>query len=148
MKTKSLLIQLLFMSWESIQRVACGSLCELANDKDSIELIEKESITDRLTELLRSKDEALATYSAAILFRLSEDKPQQQQHQPPHSRNLSDNTAAVQYNNALNAYELEMKQHNEMINQMDNQQMTASQFNNSIGMQQQQQPSTWFDTDL
>ena len=82
LKCIPLLIQLLFMSWESIQRVACGSLCELANDKDSIELIEKESITDRLTELLRSKDEALATYSAAILFRLSEDKPQQQQHQP------------------------------------------------------------------
>jgi len=148
LKCIPLLIQLLFMSWESIQRVACGSLCELANDKDSIELIEKESITDRLTELLRSKDEALATYSAAILFRLSEDKPQQQQHQPPHSRNLSDNAAAIQYNNALNAYELEMKQHNEMINQMDNQQMTASQFNNSIGLQQQQQPSAWFDTDL
>ena len=154
LKCIPLLVQLLFMSWESIQRVACGSLCELANDKESIESIEKENVTDRLTELLRSKDEALATYSAAILFRLSEDKPQQRSNDDlkrsselsfPHSRNVTDG----QYN-SMNAYELEMKQHNDMNAQMDNLQISG-QFiknNNNSSVQQQQQPSTWFDTDL
>jgi hypothetical protein len=55
LKCIPVLVQLLFMTWESIQRVACGCLSELANDKLSIELIENERITDKLTELLRSR---------------------------------------------------------------------------------------------
>ncbi len=85
LKCIPVLVQLLFMSWESIQRVACGCLSELSNDKQSTELIENEHITDKLTELLRSKDHAISTYAAAVLFRLSEDKPAMtpigQQHQ-------------------------------------------------------------------
>ena len=58
--------------------MACGCLSELAsNDRTSTELIENERITDKLTELLRSKDHAISTYAAAVLFRLSEDKPNQ-----------------------------------------------------------------------
>ncbi len=61
LKCIPVLVQLLFMSWESIQRVACGCLSELANDKASTEQIEHEHITDKLTELLHSK--GIITYS-------------------------------------------------------------------------------------
>ena len=59
LKCIPVLVQLLYMQWESIQRVACGCLSELANDKQSVELIDAERITDKLTELLRSKDHAV-----------------------------------------------------------------------------------------
>ena len=42
LKCIPVLVQLLFMPWEGIQRVACGSLSELANDKLNAELIENE----------------------------------------------------------------------------------------------------------
>lgn len=59
-----------------MQRVAAGVLCELAADKESAELIESEGATAPLTELLHSQNEGVATYAAAILYRMSEDKPQ------------------------------------------------------------------------
>lgn len=37
-------------------------------------MIEQEGATSPLTELLHSRNEAVATYAAAILFRMSEDK--------------------------------------------------------------------------
>lgn len=58
------------------QRVAAGVLCELAADKESAEIIESEGATAPLTELLHSRNEGVATYAAGILFRMSEDKPQ------------------------------------------------------------------------
>lgn len=51
-------------------------LCELAADKEGAEMIEQEGATAPLTELLHSRNEAVATYAAAVLFRMSEDKPQ------------------------------------------------------------------------
>ncbi|KAJ8945183.1 hypothetical protein NQ314_009296, partial [Rhamnusium bicolor] len=54
-------VQLLFNDIENIQRVAAGVLCELAADKEGAEMIEQEGV---------------ATYAAAVLFRMSEDKPQ------------------------------------------------------------------------
>lgn len=36
---------------------------------------EREGATAPLTELLHSRNEGVATYAAAILFRMSEDKP-------------------------------------------------------------------------
>lgn len=57
------------------QRVAAGVLCELAADKEGAELIEAEGATAPLTELLHSRNEGVATYAAAVLFRMSEDKP-------------------------------------------------------------------------
>lgn len=39
-------------------------------------MIEREGATNPLTELLHSRNEGVATYAAAILFRMSEDKPQ------------------------------------------------------------------------
>ncbi|XP_014244093.1 armadillo segment polarity protein-like isoform X2 [Cimex lectularius] len=69
-------VQLLFNEIENIQRVAAGVLCELALDKEGAELIEQEGATAPLTELLHSRNEGVATYAAAVLFRMSEDKPQ------------------------------------------------------------------------
>jgi hypothetical protein len=62
------------------------------NDRLCADIIEKQNCTQKLTELLKSNDEGvgkfddlilfslikffiLATYAAAILFRLSDDKP-------------------------------------------------------------------------
>ncbi|CAF0717653.1 unnamed protein product [Adineta steineri] len=59
----------------SIQRAAAGVLCELVNDRLCADIIEKQNCTQKLTELLKSNDEGVATYAAAILFRLSDDKP-------------------------------------------------------------------------
>ncbi|XP_058802817.1 armadillo segment polarity protein-like isoform X2 [Phymastichus coffea] len=69
-------VQLLFNEIENIQRVAAGVLCELAVDKEGAEMIEQEGATAPLTELLHSRNEGVATYAAAVLFRMSEDKPQ------------------------------------------------------------------------
>jgi catenin beta 1 len=57
-----------------LQRVAAGVLCELAVDKEVAELIEQEGATAPLTELLSSANEGVATYAAAVLFKMSEDK--------------------------------------------------------------------------
>lgn len=71
-----LFVQLLYSNIENIQRVAAGVLCELAADKDGADKIEEEGATAPLTELLHSRNEGVATYAAAVLFRMSEDKPQ------------------------------------------------------------------------
>lgn len=75
-KTVLFVLQLLYSTIESIQRVAAGVLCELAADKEGAEIIEQEGATAPLTELLHSRNEGVATYAAAVLFRMSEDKPQ------------------------------------------------------------------------
>ncbi|XP_055618694.1 armadillo segment polarity protein isoform X5 [Toxorhynchites rutilus septentrionalis] len=68
-------VQLLFYNdIENIQRVAAGVLCELAVDKEVAEMIEAEGATAPLTELLNSANEGVATYAAAVLFKMSEDK--------------------------------------------------------------------------
>ncbi|XP_037085195.1 armadillo segment polarity protein-like isoform X2 [Pollicipes pollicipes] len=68
-------VQLLFNEFDNIQRVAAGVLCELAADKEGAEMIEREGATAPLTDLLHSRNEGVATYAAAVLFRMSEDKP-------------------------------------------------------------------------
>lgn len=57
--------------------MAAGVLCELAADKESADLIEAAGATSPLTDLLHSRNEGVATYAAAILFRMSEDKSQE-----------------------------------------------------------------------
>ena len=56
--------------------MAAGVLCELAADKEGAEIIEQEGARAPLTELLHSSNEGVATYAAAVLFRMSQDKPQ------------------------------------------------------------------------
>ncbi|KAG1676894.1 Armadillo segment polarity protein [Nymphon striatum] len=69
-------VQLLYNDIENIQRVGAGVLCELSIDKEGAEMIEQEGATAPLTDLLHSPNEGVATYAAAVLFRMSEDKPQ------------------------------------------------------------------------
>lgn len=46
----------------------------MAADRESADLIEAAGATSPLTELLHSRNEGVATYAAAILFRMSEEK--------------------------------------------------------------------------
>lgn len=68
--------QLLQSNIENITRVAAGVLCELSQEKEGADMIEAENATGPLTDLLRSANEGIAAYAAAVLFRMSEDKPQ------------------------------------------------------------------------
>ncbi|XP_061829790.1 junction plakoglobin-like isoform X1 [Nerophis lumbriciformis] len=74
MQTIPLFVQLLYSYVENVKRVAAGVLCELALDKHSAELIDAEGASAPLMELLHSNNEGIATYAAAVLFRISEDK--------------------------------------------------------------------------
>ncbi|XP_053531280.1 junction plakoglobin [Ictalurus punctatus] len=74
MQTIPLFVQLLYSCVESVRRVSAGVLCELALDKHSAELIDAEGASAPLMELLHSTNEGIATYAAAVLFRISEDK--------------------------------------------------------------------------
>ncbi|XP_036406186.1 junction plakoglobin a [Megalops cyprinoides] len=74
MQTIPLFVQLLYSPIENVKRVSAGVLCELALDKQSAEIIDAEGASAPLMELLHSSNEGIATYAAAVLFRISEDK--------------------------------------------------------------------------
>ncbi|KAI2659393.1 Junction plakoglobin [Labeo rohita] len=74
MDTIPLFVQLLYSPLDNVKRVAAGVLCELALDKQSAEIIDSEGACAPLMELLHSSNEGIATYAAAVLFRISEDK--------------------------------------------------------------------------
>lgn len=69
-------VQMLYSNLDNIQRAAVKVLCELAADKEGAEAIENEAATAPLTEFSHSQDEEIAIYAAAVLYRMSEDKPQ------------------------------------------------------------------------
>uniref|UniRef100_A0A8C6KAD0 Junction plakoglobin a n=2 Tax=Nothobranchius furzeri TaxID=105023 RepID=A0A8C6KAD0_NOTFU len=70
-----LLVQLLYSPVDNVKRVAAGALCELALDRQAAALIDSEGAAAPMMELLHSPNEGIATYAAAVLFRISEDKP-------------------------------------------------------------------------
>ncbi|XP_064421403.1 junction plakoglobin a [Latimeria chalumnae] len=72
--TVPLFVQLLYSPVENIQRVAAGVLCELAQEREAAEIIDRQGASAPLMELLHSQNEGIATYAAAVLFRTSEDK--------------------------------------------------------------------------
>ncbi|KAM9315220.1 junction plakoglobin-like isoform 1-T2 [Pholidichthys leucotaenia] len=74
LETIPLFVQLLYSPVDNVKRVAAGVLCELALDKQSADLIDSEGASAPLMELLHSNNEGIATYAAAVLFRISEDK--------------------------------------------------------------------------
>uniref|UniRef100_A0A8C5EM75 Junction plakoglobin-like n=1 Tax=Gouania willdenowi TaxID=441366 RepID=A0A8C5EM75_GOUWI len=74
LQTIPLFVQLLYSPVDNVKRVAAGALCELALDKPSAEIIDSEGASAPLMELLHSNNEGIATYAAAVLFRISEDK--------------------------------------------------------------------------
>ncbi|CAG5104936.1 Oidioi.mRNA.OKI2018_I69.chr1.g1695.t1.cds [Oikopleura dioica] len=59
----------------NMQRSAAGLLCELATDKEAADQIEAQNATVILQPLLHSANECVATYAAATMYRMSEDKP-------------------------------------------------------------------------
>lgn len=69
-------VQMLYSDLENVQRAAVKVLCELALDKEGAEAIENEAATAPLTEFSHSRDDEIAIYAAAVLYRMSEDKPQ------------------------------------------------------------------------
>ncbi|XP_013865630.1 junction plakoglobin a [Austrofundulus limnaeus] len=73
-QTIPLFVQLLYSPVDNVKRVAAGALCELALDKQSADTIDAEGAAAPLMELLHSSNEGIATYAAAVLFRISEDK--------------------------------------------------------------------------
>lgn len=164
LKCIPVLVQLLFMTWENIQRVACGCLSELANDKQSTEQIEQEHITDKLTELLHSKDHAISTYAAAVLFRLSEDKPtngvsstipnavlQNGSEQNPYGSNINyamNNDPNSIYSGANSRINAGSNDQYVTYGQQHQDPYEMNPYDQKAGHQQQQSPATWFDTDL
>uniref|UniRef100_A0A3Q3LSE5 Junction plakoglobin a n=1 Tax=Labrus bergylta TaxID=56723 RepID=A0A3Q3LSE5_9LABR len=74
LQTIPLFVQLLYSPVDNVKRVAAGILCELALDKTSAEMIDAEGASSPLMDLLHSSNEGIATYAAAVLFRISEDK--------------------------------------------------------------------------
>lgn len=74
LQTIPLFVQLLYSPVDNVKRVAAGVLCELALDKQSAEIIDSEGASAPLMDLLHSNNEGIATYAAAVLFRISEDK--------------------------------------------------------------------------
>ena len=50
-------------------------MCELATDKEAADQIEAQNATVILQPLLHSANECVATYAAATMYRMSEDKP-------------------------------------------------------------------------
>ncbi|XP_074518238.1 junction plakoglobin a [Halichoeres trimaculatus] len=74
LQTIPLFVQLLYSPVDNVKRVAAGVLCELALDKTSAEMIDAEGASAPLMDLLHSNNEGIATYAAAVLFRISEDK--------------------------------------------------------------------------
>ncbi|KAM3622958.1 uncharacterized protein V6R79_005386 [Siganus canaliculatus] len=74
LETIPLFVQLLYSPVDNVKRVAAGVLCELALDKQSAEIIDREGASAPLMELLHSSNEGIATYAAAVLFRISDDK--------------------------------------------------------------------------
>merc|ERR1739838_1223017 len=74
LQTIPLFVQLLYSPVDNVKRVAAGVLCELALDKPSAEMVDSEGASAPLMELLHSNNEGIATYAAAVLFRISEDK--------------------------------------------------------------------------
>ena len=69
-----MLVELLYNEQEAVQRVAVATLCELATEREGADKIEQEGATIPLTNLLNSRNEAISTYSAAILYQFSDGK--------------------------------------------------------------------------
>lgn len=69
-------VSFLYCDEENLQQASVGVLSELALEKRAVDIIEAEGATAALTELLHSRNEIIATFAAAVLYRMSEDKPQ------------------------------------------------------------------------
>ncbi|KAA0186705.1 Catenin beta, partial [Fasciolopsis buskii] len=69
--------QLLYSQSQSLQRAAAAFLSQLSTSASGASAIEQEGACPRLTELIQSNNEYIAAYSAAVLHRITRDKPEQ-----------------------------------------------------------------------
>lgn len=72
------LLQFLYSNIINIQKVSAAIMSELAVDKDSAEIIEKEGGMAPLHELMQSPNEVLAGYAASLMMKLCNWMPQDQ----------------------------------------------------------------------
>ncbi|KAF8568780.1 hypothetical protein P879_04520 [Paragonimus westermani] len=68
-------VQLLYSPSESVQRASVAFLSQLAASRAGAKAIEQEGACPRLTEMIQSNNEYIAAYSAAVLHRITRDKP-------------------------------------------------------------------------
>ena len=110
------LVELLYNEQEAVQRVAVATLCELAAEKEGADKIEQEGATIPLTNLLNSRNEAISTYSAAILYQFSDGKSLD------YKKQLTSELSSSLYRDDLNLSNL---------NAANNWQMTLSSMNSA-----------------
>ncbi|KER26054.1 hypothetical protein T265_06630 [Opisthorchis viverrini] len=70
-------VQLLYTPIPSIQRASVALLSLLASSKAGAKAIEQEGACPKLTEMIQSSNEYIAAYSAAVLHRITKDKPEE-----------------------------------------------------------------------
>lgn len=73
----TIVVQLLYSQSQSLQRAAAAFLSQLSTSASGASAIEQEGACPRLTELIQSNNEYIAAYSAAVLHRITRDKPEQ-----------------------------------------------------------------------
>nr|WMQ53808.1 putative bCatenin1 [Dugesia tahitiensis] len=88
---------LLFNHLESIQRVTAGLLVEVSAERMGLELIISQIvITNKLSEMVHSNNEAISTYASAILIRATEEK--NKRYAASHNYNVPQNTNNLRNN--------------------------------------------------
>lgn len=70
-------VQLLYTTSTCLQRATTALLSQLSNSRAGCLAIEREGACSRLTELIQSSNEYIAAYSAAVLHRIAQDKPEE-----------------------------------------------------------------------
>uniref|UniRef100_A0A183B095 Junction plakoglobin n=1 Tax=Echinostoma caproni TaxID=27848 RepID=A0A183B095_9TREM len=73
----TVVVQVLYSQSQSLQRAAAAFLSQLSTAPSGASAIEQEGACPRLTELIQSNNEYIAAYSAAVLHRITRDKPEE-----------------------------------------------------------------------
>ncbi|KAK4467862.1 hypothetical protein MN116_008782 [Schistosoma mekongi] len=72
----SSVVRLVYSPSECLQRASTAFLSQLSTSRSGCQAIEKEGVCPRFTELIQSNNEYIAAYTAAILHRIAQDKPE------------------------------------------------------------------------
>ncbi|KAH8857318.1 Catenin beta [Schistosoma japonicum] len=72
----SSVVRLVYSPSECLQRASTAFLSQLSTSRSGSQAIEKEGVCPRFTELIQSNNEYIAAYTAAILYRIAQDKPE------------------------------------------------------------------------
>ncbi|CAH8625818.1 unnamed protein product [Schistosoma margrebowiei] len=72
----SSVVQLVYSPSVCLQRASTAFLSQLSTSRSGCQAIENEGACPRFTELIQSNNEYIAAYTAAILHRIAQDKPE------------------------------------------------------------------------